>query len=216
MRIAVVISALWLSGCSTLFGDSFRDRSEDYLTTEPVASTTTPEGMTPLVYDDALAIPELPVVPERPDSFTVPRPAPLDVDDNDTDSASLAEYRSEALNPRLDQDGAGTQILRLDSGYAQSWASVTEAISASDLKLMDLNRSTGTFFLQITPEVDESKQGFWSPLFGNDEPEAQVFLLKMNRAHSGVYLSLLTDNDNLADEALTQSVLSEVLRQLES
>lgn len=218
MRALLYTTLLCLSGCSTLFGDTFSDRSDDYLQARPTPDTQVPEGSKPLAVQDTMPIPELAVVPAAPAHFEVPRPAPLlDEDDSDSDSASLTQYQSEALNPRLDQDGAGTQILRLDSGYAQSWARVTEAIAATDLTLTDLNRSTGTFFLELEVADTESEQGFWSSLFNRRaENEIKVYLLKMNRAHSGVYLSLLTDSDNLAGTEVTNNVLSEILRQLQS
>lgn len=214
MRLALILPVFLLSGCS-LLGSVIDDRSEDYLTAEPVPATQVPDGMAPLATQPAYPIPELPVQPQKPTSFDVPRPAPL-LDEADKDGTSLAQYQAADVNPRLDRDGAGTLILRLDIGYAQSWAEVTEALAASDLKLIDLNRSTGTYFLEIVPPAEDEEQGFWSSLFGADEPEAQVYWLKMNRAHSGVYLSLLTESDALAEAGLTESVLTEILRQLES
>ncbi|GGY43693.1 hypothetical protein GCM10011297_15690 [Bacterioplanes sanyensis] len=214
MRLALILPVFLLGGCS-LLGSVVNDRSEGYLTAEPIADTQVPEGMAPLATQPAYSIPALPVKPERPTSFEVPRPAPL-LEESTNDSASLAQYQAADVNPRLDRDGAGTLILRLDIGYAQSWAEVTEALAASDLKLLDLNRSTGTYFLEIVPPADAQEQGFWASLFGPDEPEPQVYWLKMNRAHSGVYLSLLTESDALAEADLTESVLTEILRQLES
>src|SRR5690606_36956569 len=129
--------------------------------------------------------------------------------------ATLNEYRAVAMNPRLEKDGAGTLILRLDGGFAAAWAEVTDALAASDLKMTDLNRSTGTWYLAMELPVAEENRGWWSRLWGSDKTEVRTYLLKMSRARLGVYLSLLTDADSLADETLTAQVLNEIKVQLD-
>lgn len=210
LLLALLVS---LSGCS-LFGDRFRDRAQDYLQAQEQAPTRTPDGR-PLPLADRYVIPSLPVTPPRPEHFTVPAPQPLAAEDVTADSvASLSEYRSEHLNPRLEKDGAGTLILRMDGGYAAAWAAVTDAITASSLKLTDLNRSTGTWYLAMTRMASADERGWWARLWGSKEAIQDVYLLKMNRARLGVYLSLLTDEDSLADEALTEQVLNEIKAKL--
>lgn len=205
-----------LSGCSTLFGDTFHDRGEDYLVTEEAAVIKQPADQTRLVFRDRHVIPALPVKPQRPEKFSTPRPQGFVVADNDEEVVtSLAQYRSEALNPRLDRDGAGTQILRLDLGYAASWAAITEAVSVSDLELTDLNRSTGTYYLELDKPDVEDTRSWWDKLWGEELVTKAVYLLKMNRSRQGVYLSLLTDADNLAKPELTERVLAEIKTQLE-
>ncbi|MAD46900.1 MAG: hypothetical protein CMH98_18045 [Oceanospirillaceae bacterium] len=207
-RTLSLTAILLLSGCSLLPDDN----GMAYLDAEEKAATRVPEGMQ-LNTAQAYPIPSLPVTPATPTEFEVPMPSPYVEEDTETVS-SLTEYQSTDSNPRLEQDGAGTMILRLDGGFANNWAKVTEALGASSLKLTDLNRSTGTYYLEITTREAEEDRGWWDSLWGSDEPETAVYLLKMNRARNGVYLSLLTDTDTLAGEALTQDVLEEIKRQL--
>ena len=213
---ALLLSSALLSGCSFLFGDTFQDRADNYLTLEPQPELQTPAGQAPLAQRDANVIPPLPVETRRPDKFATPRPLPLVVEPvDDTAVTSLAQYRADSLNPRLDKDGAGTQIPRMDLGYAASWAAVTEALAASDLKLTDLNRSTGTYYLQLEQTDVEDTRSWWGKLWGEELVTSANYLLKMNRSRQGVYLSLLTDADNLADADVTQRVLTEVKNQLD-
>lgn len=213
MRILLLVAVITLSGCS-LFGDRFRDRAMDYLSSEEQPATQTPEGMQ-LAFVDRYVVPKLPVEPARPTSFSVPAPQPLNAEEAAADTvASLVDYRKEALNPRLERDGAGTLILRLDGGFAQAWAEVTDAVAASSLKLLDLNRSTGTWYLEMKRAVAEQERGWWSRLWGTNKEVTETYLLKMSRARTGVYLSLLTDADTLADEALTDAVLNEIKTKL--
>lgn len=212
MRILTLAVMVLLSGCS-LFGDRFRDRSLDYLNADEQPVTQTPEGVA-LTTVDRYVIPPLSVIPAKPTAFVTPSPEPL-LDDAAETTASLNDFRQELLNPRFELDGAGTQILRLDGGFANAWSKVTDALAASSLKLTDLNRSTGTYYLEMTRDVAREHRSWWSRLWGTGETVTEQYLLKMNRARLGVYLSLLTDNDTLADTALTETVLREVKAQLE-
>lgn len=210
MRILLLVMVVLLSGCS-LFG--VRDRAMDYLQAEEQPATRTPEGVT-LATADRYQIPPLAVTPARPDNFSVPTPQPLNLTVPEETVASLSDYRNEALNPRLEKDGAGTLILRLDGGFATAWAKVTDAVAASSLQLSDLNRSTGTWYLQTEEAVAEEERGWWSRLWGSNKTATRTYLLKMSRARLGVYLSLLTDTDTLASEELTAAVLNEIKTQL--
>lgn len=210
----MMVSGILLTGCSWL---GFDDIADDYLTQETYPIINNPEGEPPLPFRDANPIPPLAVVPERPDKFQTPRPLALvEVEQDDVGVTSLAQYRSESLNPRLDVDGAGTQILRLDLGFAASWAAVTEALSASDLKLIDLNRSTGTYFLEVEKRDVEDDRSWWDKLWGEELITTATYLLKMNRSRQGVYLSLLTDADTLAESDVTEAVLKSIELQLKS
>lgn len=225
--LATVMSSGLLSGCSFLFGDTFHDRADDYLHVEAVPATQFPDGVEPPIRD-AHVIPPLPAGvsaesvqlaqhsdEEEDEGFQAPRPQPfIAAEEEPEHSTSLNDFRTQVLNPRLDSDGAGTRILRLDLGFAASWAAVSEAIAGSTLKLSDLNRSTGTFYLEVKNAEPVEEKGWWASLWADEPEPAKTYLLKMNRARQGVYLSLLTDADNLADEALTERVLSEIEHQL--
>jgi len=208
-RIVTLSGVMLMTACSLLPDDN----GMAYLQAKEAAPTKVPAGMK-LATKDAYQIPDLPVQPAKPKSFEVPMPAAYQEDSNADDVSSLAEYQSTDSNARLERDGAGTLILRLDGGYANNWANVTEALAQSPLKLTDLNRSTGTYYLEILTREEDKDRSWWSRLWGDSEPELAVYMLKMNRARNGVYLSLLTDADTLAEEALTKDVLEEIQRQL--
>ena len=221
MRILFLLVLASLSGCSWMFGDTFRDRTNDYLKAEEAPSTQLPTDMAPLV-EDRFAIPDAPqsetlASGEEPKKFKVPKPDPMpDEAAMDDESATLSQYRDDSLNPRLERDGAGSQILRLDSGFANAWSKVADALTETSFKLSDLNRSVGTYYLELPAPVaeDAEKKSWWGRLWGSDEPEFVTYQLKMNRARLGVYLSLLLDTETLADDALTKEVLTEIKTQL--
>lgn len=215
--ISLTLTVVSLAGCS-LFGDSMRDRGEDYLRLTPSKEATFKDGR-PLAKagQEAYSIPEViaGAGDELPETFEVPRPDPLIVDaKEEPSSVSLNDYNSGDLNPRIEKDGSGSRVLRLDASYAQAWIAVAEALSLSSLKVIDLNRSIGTYYLEVeNPNKDQ--MGWWSRLWSApEEYENQVYLLRMNRTATGVYLALLSDVDELADEALTLETLETLLKQL--
>jgi outer membrane protein assembly factor BamC len=118
----------------------------------------------------------------------------------------------DALNPRLERDGAGTQVLRLNGRFGLAWTSVAEGLAASDYTMTDLNRSTGTYYVTIfDPTAVQPEKSFWQWLTNSDELGAEVdYLLKMNRSRLGVYLSLQKDLETLADDALAVNFLTDL------
>lgn len=214
LRLLMVwVAAAGISGCSFLFGDTFQDRADNYLTAEEYEVIRTTDDQ-PLNFVDAYPIPPSNTQEPLPEEFETPRPL-LFIEEQEEDVTRLSEYQSDALAPTLDQDGAGTQILRLGLPFAPSWSAVTEAISASSLNMTDLNRSTGTYYLKIEQPDAKDTRSWWDKVWGEELKTSAVYLLKMNRSLQGVYLSLLTDADNLADEKTTNAVLTEIQQQLE-
>jgi outer membrane protein assembly factor BamC len=208
MRILLALAVLLLSGCS-LMPDRYRDRAMDYLKTteQPQTQSLTEQR---LAFSDRYVIPTLAVTPERPDSFKAPMPQPLLAEPEEEGAASLNALRSEALDPQIEHDGAGGLILRMNGSFAQAWSLTTDAIAATKLNLTDLNRSTGTWYLSMKKTIKASDGGWWARLWGKDKTVDHTYLLKMSRTRTGVYLSLLEDDDSLADEPRAQAVFAEL------
>lgn len=204
-----------LTGCS-VFGDRFSNRANHYPQATEGRPLLNQAGHLALLERDAYPIPSAVSEDAVITQQTVARPSPF-TGQPDTDTvASLSQFRSQTLNARMGVDGAGTQVLYLDVPFAYAWAQVTDAIVASDLELSDLNRSIGTYYLVMMGEDVDDDRSWWGRLWRKaPEPSIQIMQLKMHTVRSGVYLSLLTDADNLADEAITQSVLQSVKRQLD-
>jgi len=215
MRWLVIPLFVLTSGCSGLFGDTFRDRSEGYLAASEGKPLVDEKGRLVPV-QDAYPIPALTQAVTSPSAFRLPMPERLVAGQAvENQVATLSQYQSEELNPRLSMDGSGSEILLLDSGFANAWAIVTETLSTMDYKLTDLNRSIGAYYLDIERPGTKEDLGWWSRLWGaKPEPVITSYLLKMNRTGTGVYLSLQTDVDALADKAIAHQVLSDLADQL--
>jgi outer membrane protein assembly factor BamC len=149
------------------------------------------------------------------DEFIIPVPDPIVIDETDTGSTSLSEYQSYDLNPRIEKDGAGTEVLRLDTEFAISWAKVADAVAGTDLKMTDLNRSLGIYFLELpNPDAANDDRSWWAKLWSDPVEPTLTYELKMVNAGEGVYVSLLQDAETLADTVTTRSVLTQVRDQL--
>lgn len=208
LRLSLLALVLLNTACSAIFGDTFRDRANDYLTYQQPEAMADQDG---LVFENALPVPVVDGDLTLAEEFTVPRPEQLVADDSTQEVASLADYQNQELNPRLEKDGAGTWVLRLDGRFAITWTAVADVLSDASFKLDDMNRSIGTYYLTIEEVKTGEDQSFWEWLFGSeDELVEQNYLLKMNRSRLGVYLSLQKDLEALADDALTQTVLGEI------
>ena len=221
IRSVFLLLVISLSGCTAIFGDTFHDRAQDYLGAETKDRMQPVEGQEDLPIQDLYIIPEVTmttasaIVLDEDGDFVVPGPKALVLVD-DEESMSLVESQGTALNPRLERDGAGTQVLRLNGHFAFAWTAVAEALAVSDYTLTDLNRSTGTYYITIyDPLAERPEKSFWQWLTNSNELGVEVdYLLRMNRSRLGVYLSLQKDTENLADDALAVSFLTDLQKLL--
>lgn len=220
MRLILIVSLLTcISGCS-LFSSVFDDKAADYLNFEEYPRMKMVEGQSPLLIQDVYVVPKADSTADVSESairrdedgeFIVPQPMALIVE-NEQSSTLLSEMNNTDLNPRIERDGAGTQVLRLDGQFALAWTVVANELVESDYQLSDLNRSIGTYYLKIfDPMAEPTDRTFWQWLTGSEELGADVdYLLKMNRSRLGVYLSLQKDTETLADDALSLRVMTDL------
>lgn len=225
LRAVFLLLLVSLSGCSAIFGDTFSDKAEGYHDAQLADEMQQVEGQPALPIQDILVIPALSDKQqanannqaERSDQeFVTPAPQTLVVVDDDQEVASLVESQNQVLNPRLERDGAGTQILRLDGRYGVAWIAIAEAVEQTDYVLSDLNRSTGTYYVSIfDPTAEKEEKSFWAWITNAEEFGENVdYLLKLNRSRLGVYLSLQSDIETLADDTLSVQVLSDIEKNL--
>lgn len=195
-----------LGGCSWLVND----HDNDYLKSQIQPNIIIPKDVAILELKPQFPIPEV-ANAKLVDEFIVPRPRPLVIKE-DVETASLVSDQTIKLETNLLKDGNGTPILRLNVEFPRAWAQLGEALNKADVKVSDLNRSIGTYYVELPDESAEKlEQGFWAGLFGS-EPEMVMIALqvKLNRARSGVYIAIHEDLDNLADDKLAENLLARI------
>jgi len=209
MRLAgVAVISMWLSGCSWLF----HDHAEDYLEAKEHPQMTVPAELGDLEFKPQMAIPDVDQPFTAKNEFIVPRPDKLVVEEVDQ-TASLAKVQSNDLDPQLLKDGNGTPILRLSADFPRAWSALGDALKSADISISDLNRSIGTYYIELPQPVEED-DGFWSFLFGDSEPEVRTLEVKLNRARSGVYVAIHVDADTLAEDAEATALLKKISEKL--
>ncbi|MFY9179110.1 MAG: hypothetical protein WAO12_04940, partial [Venatoribacter sp.] len=63
--------------------------------------------------------------------------------------------------------------------------------------------------------VKAEDRNWWARMWGKDKKVTETYMLKMNRARLGVYVSLISNADTLADEELSTPILTEIKDKLE-
>jgi outer membrane protein assembly factor BamC len=212
MRLILLAGLAVLStGCSWILGDN---QALSYLDVQESAETQVPEGITLNTYD-RFPVPEVEGDTGPGEDFITPVPERLTVAREESEPTSLSDFKR-TLNPRFVRDGAGTLTLQVDARFALAWSRVADALAATDIRLTDLNRSIGTYFLELpNPEAEADDRSWWGRLWGDRIEPVLGYQLKMIEAGEGVYLTLQQDAETLAEEALTRSVLDQVKQQLE-
>jgi len=201
---AVVVLSFLASGCSWLF----HDHAEDYLEAKEHPMLKVPAEYGEIKFKPQMAIPKIDQEFVAPEEFIVPRPDKLVIEERE-ESTSLAKVKSNKLDPQLLKDGNGTPILRLGVAFPRAWSALGEALKKADITVSDLNRSIGTYYIEILQPV-EDEGGFWRWLFGAPDPEVRTLGVKLNRARSGVYVAIHTDADTLADEEEARKLLQKI------
>lgn len=211
MRLVVLmLVATATSGCSWLV----HDRTNDYLKSEIQPNISVPADVAQIRLTPRLAIPDVKTATLAKE-FVVPRPEKLVVD-KVSDSVSLTELNKSKLEAELVKDGNGTPILRLNVAFARAWSELGEAIKKSDIHITDLNRSVGTYYIEILDTETVVEVGFWAGLFGG-KPDAvkKALQLKVNQARSGVYVAVHIDQENLAKDDDAKSLLNRLKQALQ-
>lgn len=212
MRLVVLmVMAYAISGCSWLV----HDRTNDYLKAEIHPNIVVPKDVALIKLTPRLAIPDVDQKP-LPEEFEVPRPEKIKVLVDAKDDSLLASKTTQNVIAELVKDGNGTPILRLNVSFAQAWSELAETIKLSDIPITDLNRSVGTYYVEVVDGDEVVEPGFWGSLFGAEsEPVKKALQLKVNRARSGVYVAVHIDQDNLAEDDEAKALLSKLQQTLQ-
>lgn len=207
MRLVILmVMAYAISGCSWLV----HDRTNDYLKAEIHPNIVVPKDVALVKLTPRLAIPDVDQKP-LPEEFEVPRPEKIKVLADAKDDSVLASKATKNVTAELLKDGNGTPILRLNVNFAQAWSELAETIKLSNISITDLNRSVGTYYVEVVDSNEFVEPGFWGSLFGvESEPVKKALQLKVNRARSGVYVAVHIDQDNLAEDDEARALLSKL------
>ncbi|MCQ4324280.1 hypothetical protein CXK94_15020 [Stutzerimonas stutzeri] len=116
----------------------------------------------------------------------------------------------------LIEDGNGNPVLQLDSDFDRAWSSIGRALQASDVRVDDLDRSLGVYYVNLAEGAvnADDKPGFFARLFGGapdkDEIEARAerYQLRLTRAADSIQVTLDKSIDSVAPADVARRVLN--------
>jgi outer membrane protein assembly factor BamC len=115
----------------------------------------------------------------------------------------------------LSDDGNGNPVLSLGADFDRAWSSVGRALEGGDVRVDDLNRSLGVYYINLAEgaQVNEKKPGFFGRLFGSkpdkeeEDARAERYQVRLTRVGEGVQVSVEKDIDTVAPNEIARRVL---------
>ncbi len=116
--------------------------------------------------------------------------------------------------------GNGVKVLRLDATFDRAWSSVGRALSAADIRVDDLNRSTGLYYIDLAQRANKEEPGFFKRVFSSKKPTPETasterYILRLTTIRQQVFVSVERDLDTLAPANVTERILEQVRSHLE-
>lgn len=116
----------------------------------------------------------------------------------------------------LEEDGNGNPVLQLSTDFERAWSAVGRALEAADIRVDDLNRSQGIYYVNLAEgaERPDEKPGFFGRLFGSEPDEEEIearaerYQLRLTTVGGAVHVSLDKSIDTVAPEETARRVLS--------
>ena len=130
--------------------------------------------------------------------------------------ASITSLMAAQAGPRatLARDGAGNPVLTLQSDFNRAWASVGQALSQADIRIADLNRSAGVYYIDLAQAASaQEKPGFFGRLFGRDEEQedtAQRTEVRLTAVGGNVQVTVDESINTAADPRVATDVLERI------
>ncbi|MFC3608970.1 outer membrane protein assembly factor BamC [Stutzerimonas tarimensis] len=136
------------------------------------------------------------------------------------DSVSLLAERQFDAPSRVHMvsDASGNPLLQLDSDFDRAWSSIGRALQSADVRVDDLNRSLGVYYLNLAEGAEDpgARPGFFRRLLGGGRTEAEAERVQVRLVESaeGVQVSVQDDLDTLAPAEVSRRVLQLIQQNL--
>ena len=116
--------------------------------------------------------------------------------------------------------GNGTKVLRLDASFERAWSSVGRALNAADIRVDDLNRSTGVYYIDLAEGAKKDEPGFFKRLFSSKKKAAEKvskerYIVRLTAINQQVFVSVERDLDTLAPAEISARVLEQLRSNLD-
>ena len=116
----------------------------------------------------------------------------------------------------LSEDGNGNPMLSLGADFDRSWSSVGRALETGDVRVDDINRSLGVYYINLAEgaEKKDEKPGFFSRMWGSDSSEEEIearaerYQVRLTRVGDTVQVTVEKDINTVAPADVARRVLT--------
>ena len=120
-------------------------------------------------------------------------------------SSTIGSTSAEAI---LDKDSQNMPILRMNGDADLVWTRVERAISMSDIKIDDIDRGTGAYYIDLAKNADgSSKSGFFSRLFSSSDSQTEPYIIKMLQEGENIVIRVYNTNNGVAPSDKSEAIL---------
>lgn len=120
----------------------------------------------------------------------------------------------------LSADGSGDPLLTLDTDFDRAWSSIGRALEQSALRVEDVDRSQGLYFINLAERgaaEAQEKPGFFSRLFGRGEADkeevearAERYRVRLSQIGRSVQVTVEQDLNTVAPADVARRVLEQI------
>ena len=134
------------------------------------------------------------------------------------DSVSLLAERDFDAPSRVSliEEAGSNPVLQLDTDFNRAWSSVGRALAGSDIRVDDLDRSQGIYYVNLAEGVEDpdDQPGFFSRLFGGGDSQEQIdaraqrYQVRVDATGDAVQVTLVEDVETPAPADVARRVLN--------
>lgn len=199
LATAAVLAMTVVSGCSFL-----PNHHLDYRKAESIEAMAVPDDMVFIGEQALYPVPDGKPTPEYESTKkdTIPKPPQLLIKGTVEDDAPLPAEGVDATNTRvvMARDGNGYPIIMMHTPFSWAWEYVSQALTATDLKIDDRDRDSGTFYIKAPKKYEI------------DGREVQI---KLSHTANGIQIAVLNKKGtSLLDKTSGQKVIQRLYDEL--
>ena len=120
---------------------------------------------------------------------------------------------------RLSDDASGTPVLMLGTDYDRAWSSVGRAIEVADIRVDDLDRTTGVYYVDLARGAKQPREesGFFDWITGGSDDEgeegddqSEPYAIRLLDMGKSVQVAVQTNDGKMAPYDVASRVLGQL------
>ncbi|WP_375737774.1 outer membrane protein assembly factor BamC [Pseudomonas boanensis] len=116
----------------------------------------------------------------------------------------------------LSEDGNGNPMLSLGADFDRSWSSIGRALEAGDVRVDDINRSLGVYYINLAERAEkkDEKPGFFASLWGGEPSQEEIdaraerYQVRLTQVGDTVQVTVDKDINTVAPADVARRILT--------